>query len=245
MSLLEVSGLAKWFGAAQVLRDLSFAVEAGEILGVIGPNGSGKTTTFNCISGLLAPGAGAVRLGGVDVTRWRPHALFRLGLGRTFQLLQVFSGMTVRENMLLAAQERRGGMLRRIIHADEPAARRRADALLALLGLAGVAECPARELSYGEQKLVDLGMALMGEPALVLLDEPMAGVNPTMIEKLAEAIRALNRDGVSFAIIEHNVGVVMDLCHRVVVLDEGAIIASGPPARVRDDPRVLAAYFGG
>ena len=250
MSLLEVSGLTKWFGAAQVLRDLSFTVEAGEILGVIGPNGSGKTTAFNCISGLLAPGAGSVRLGGVDVTRWRPHARFRLGLGRTFQLLQVFPGMTVWENMLLAAQERRGGMLRRIVHADEPAAQRRADTLLVLLGLDGVAEYPARELSYGQQKLVDLGMALMGEPALVLLDEPCAGVNPSLVGGISTLLKELNgsvrHDGhpSSFIVIEHNMDFVMDLCHRIMVMVEGTVMAIGTPAEIRANKQVLDAYLG-
>jgi len=244
MSLLEIAGLTKHFYRATALLDVSLSVREGEILALIGPNGSGKTTAFNCVSGLYKPDRGSIRFRGEQIAGLRPDAIFRKGVGRTFQLLQVFPRMTVRENLLLAAQERSGGVLARITRRDSPAMGRRAGELLAFLGIDGLAAKPAAELSYGQQKLLDFGMALMSEPSLVLLDEPLAAINPTMIQSLTARIRDLNRAGVTFVVIEHNVGAVLDFCHRVVVLDHGEVIAEGAPAAIRDDPQVIAAYFG-
>ena len=244
MALLEIAGLTKHFYRATALLDVSFSVREGEILGLIGPNGSGKTTAFNCVSGLLTPDGGSIRFRGEQIAGLRPDAMFRRGMGRTFQLLQVFPRMTALENMLVAAQERAGGTFARITQRDPAAMRRRAEELLAFLGIEALAGRPAGDLSYGQQKLLDFGMALMGEPSVVLLDEPMAAIHPGMIETLTDRIRQLNRAGVTFAIIEHNVGVILDFCHRVVVLDHGEVIAEGDPSTIREDPQVIAAYFG-
>lgn len=244
MTLLEVRGLSKAFHRTAALTDVTFAVREGEILGLIGPNGSGKTTAFNCASGLLVPDRGSIRFRGEEIAGRGPHVAFRRGLGRTFQLLQVFPRLSVLENLLVAGQERTGGILRRMLGRDTTSLRTRARALLAFLGLEALAEAPAGQLSYGQQKLLDFGMALMAEPVLVLLDEPMAGIHPATVEQLVGRIRELNRTGVAFAIIEHNLGVVMDLCHRVVVLNHGSIIAEGAPEAVREDPQVVAAYLG-
>lgn len=242
--LLEIAGLTKHFYRAAALSDVSFLARAGEILGLIGPNGSGKTTAFNCVSGLLRPNRGSIRFRGDEISGLKPDAIFRRGLGRTFQLLQVFPRMTVLENMLLAAQERTGGMLARIAGRDSDEARRRARELLTFLGIEKLGKRSAGELSYGQQKLLDFGMVLMSEPSLVLLDEPMAGINPTTIQELSGRIRELNQAGVTFVIIEHNIGVILDLCYRVVVLDHGEVIAEGEPHAIREDARVIAAYFG-
>lgn len=244
MTLLQVRALSKAFHRAAALTDVTFGVDEGEVLGLIGPNGSGKTTAFNCVSGLLAPDRGSIRFRGEEIAGRGPHAVFRLGLGRTFQLLQVFPRLSVLENLLVAGQERTGGILWRMLGRDAASLQARARALLAFLGLEALADAPAGQLSYGQQKLLDFGMALMAEPALVLLDEPMAGIHPATIEQLVARIRELNRAGVTFAIIEHNLGVVMDLCHRVVVLNHGTVIAEGAPDVVREDPQVVAAYLG-
>ncbi len=244
MALLEISHLTKQFYRATALLDVGLTVREGEILGLIGPNGSGKTTAFNCVSGLLTPNRGSIRFRGEEIAGLRPDAIYRRGVGRTFQLLQVFPRMTVLENMLLAAQERTGGIFARITGRDSDETRRRAAELLAFVGIDELAERPAAELSYGQQKLLDFGMALMSEPSLVLLDEPMAGISPTMIVGLAGRILKRNRAGTTFVIIEHNIGVVMDLCRRVVVLNHGEVIAEGEPSAIREDPRVIAAYFG-
>ncbi len=244
MSLLEIVGLTKHFYRATALVDVNLSVREGEILGLIGPNGSGKTTAFNCVSGLLRPDRGSIRFRGEEIGGLRPDAIFHKGVGRSFQLLQVFPRMTVLENMLLAAQEKSPGILARILGRDSVAARRRAEDLLAVLGIDGLMEHLAGELSYGQQKLLDFGMVFMSEPSLVLLDEPMAAINPTMIEGLVNRIRQLNRAGVTFAVIEHNVGVILEFCHRVVVLDHGELIAEGEPAALCKHPQVIAAYFG-
>jgi len=244
MSLLEIVGLTKHFYRATALLDVNLSVREGEILGLIGPNGSGKTTAFNCVSGLLRPDRGSILFRGEEIGGLRPDAIFRKGVGRSFQLLQVFPRMTVLENLLLAAQEKSPGILARILGRDSVAARRRAEDLLAVLGIDGLMEHLAGELSYGQQKLLDFGMVFMSEPSLVLLDEPMAAINPTMIEGLVNRIRQLNRAGVTFAAIEHNVGAILEFCHRVVVLDHGELIAEGEPAAICKHPQVIAAYFG-
>jgi branched-chain amino acid transport system ATP-binding protein len=242
--LLEVRNLSKHFFHLPALRRVSLRVERGELLGLIGPNGSGKTTLFNCVTGILRPSGGDVRLDGEAVTRTPPDALYRRGVSRTFQLIQLFPEMTALENLLMAAQERAGTLLSRLLRRDEREEADHARGLLEYLGLAGVADHPAATLSYGQQKLLDFGMALMSNPRLVLLDEPMAGVNPTMITTLVARIRDLNRRGYTFVVIEHNMEVVMSLCRRIIVLSQGAVIAEGTPEDIRDDPAVMDAYFG-
>jgi len=244
--LLEVAGLSRGFGGIRAVEDVGFAVEAGEIFGVIGPNGSGKTTLFNCILGQIAPEAGRVALDGADITGLAPLALARRGVGRTFQQLQVFGTLSVRENLIVAAQEHRGTRLGRLFATRDVGLGERADALIETFGLGAVAEHPAGSCSYGQQKLVDIAMAFMPAPRLVLLDEPAAGVNPALIDRLAEILRRLNREtGATFVVIEHNMDFVMSLCHRIMVMAEGRVLALGAPAAVRGDPAVIEAYLGG
>jgi branched-chain amino acid transport system ATP-binding protein len=242
--LLEVRTLSKQFFRLSALHDVSLSVEPGELLGVIGPNGSGKTTLFNCVTGVLRPSAGQIRFKGGDITGFTADRVHRLGIARTFQLIQLFPEMTVLENMLLAAQEREGTMLGRLLRREDGAAAGRALELLEYLGIAGLRDHLASNLSYGQQKLLDFGMALMSRPEVILLDEPLAGVNPTMIKSLVGHIQALNREGHTFVVIEHNMEVVMSLCRRIVVLSQGEQIAEGTPAEVADNPLVLDAYFG-
>jgi branched-chain amino acid transport system ATP-binding protein len=242
--LLEVRGLTKHFFRLSALSDVSLSVEPGELLGVIGPNGSGKTTLFNCVTGVLRPSGGQVRFKGEDITGLTADRVHRRGIARTFQLIQLFPEMTALENMQLAAQEREGTLLGRLLHREDGKATNRAQELLAYLGIAGLRDQLASNLSYGQQKLLDFGMALMSRPEVILLDEPLAGVNPTMINSLVAHIRALNAQGHTFVVIEHNMEVVMSLCRRIVVLSQGERIAEGTPAEVADNPLVLDAYFG-
>ncbi len=244
VALLEVHRLSKHFFRLAALSEVSLRVEPGELLGLIGPNGSGKTTLFHCVTGVLRPSGGRVTFQGEDITGLPADAVYRRGIARTFQLIQLFPRMTVLENLLMAAQERRGSLVGRLFRRDESAERERALGLLEFLGLAHVRDHLAAELSYGQQKLLDLGMALMPEPRLVLLDEPMAGVNPTVVRSLVERIQALNARGQTFVVIEHNLEVVMALCRRVVVLSQGQKIAEGTPEEIHADPAVMDAYFG-
>ena len=244
MPLLEIQDLTKHFFKFSALSRVSLEVKPGELLGIIGPNGSGKTTLFNCVTGVLRPSGGRVRFKGEDITGLSADAVYRRGIARTFQLIQLFPEMTVLENMLMAAQERQGTLLGRLVHREDAAESDRAIGLLEYLGIAVLRDDLASNLSYGQQKLLDFGMALMSEPEVILLDEPLAGVNPTMIKSLVGHILALNAQGHTFVVIEHNMEVVMALCRRIVVLSQGERIAEGTPAEVADNPLVLDAYFG-
>lgn len=243
--VLDVTGIKKHFGGVKAVDGVSFHVDEGEILGLIGPNGCGKSTLFNCILGQLTPSEGEVRLDGKLITGLYPSQLNRLGVSRTFQLLQVFPNLSVRENLILAGQEHKGTMLKRLFGPRDAGLTAEADRMIAFFKLDHLAEQKAGGLSYGQQKLLDAAMAFMAGPRLVLLDEPAGGVNLTMLENLKERLRAINRElGATFVVIEHNMDFVMSLCSRVVVMAEGKVLAQGAPAAVRANPDVIEAYLG-
>jgi branched-chain amino acid transport system ATP-binding protein len=243
--LLKVTGLKKAYGAIKAVDGVSFEVMPGEIFGVIGPNGSGKTTMFNSVLGQIEPDAGAIELKGQDITKLSPQQLNQQGVGRTFQTLQVFGKMTVRDNLIVAAQEHVGSMFGRMFAPGDSGLGAKADALIDQFRIRHVADKRAGELSYGQQKLVDIAMAFMSEPDLVLLDEPCAGVNPSLVGGISTLLKELNktRKG-SFVVIEHNMDFVMDLCHRILVMVEGKVMALGTPAEIRGNKQVLDAYLG-
>ena len=244
-ALLKVSDLKKAYGAIQAVGGVSFEVMPGEIFGVIGPNGSGKTTMFNSVLGQIMPDAGSIELKGRNITGLSPLELSRRGVGRTFQTLQVFGKMTVRDNLIVAAQEHKGTMLSRLFAPSDSGLGAKADALMDQFRIRHVADSLAGTLSYGQQKLVDIAMAFMAEPDLVLLDEPCAGVNPSLVGGISSLLKELNktRKG-SFVVIEHNMDFVMDLCHRIMVMVEGKVMAIGTPAEIRANKQVLDAYLG-
>jgi len=250
MALLEIRGLTKRFLGVTAVDRVDLTVEAGELVSLMGPNGSGKTTLFNCVTGYLAPDGGRVAFRGRDITGAAAHRIARRGVGRTFQLVSVFPQLSVLDNLrTFLQQHQEESVLARLVRAPrvrrlEAAATARAMALLDSVGLAGRADAPAGSLSYGQRKLLAFAAALMPDPELVLLDEPAAAVNPTMINQMKEQIRGLHRQGKTVLLVEHNMDVVMDISQRVVVLDHGQKIAEGPPEVVRRDPQVVEAYFG-
>jgi len=244
-AMLTAEAVSKAFGGVQALRDCTVAVEQGTIAGLIGPNGSGKTTLFNIMTGYERVDAGDVYLGGRRITNLAPQRVFALGIGRTFQLTRIFPRLTVLENMLVAARHGGDGRgLGPLARAGGRAHRRRAEELLEFTGIAGHAGALAGTLSYGQRKLLELSAVLVADPAIVLLDEPAGGVNPSLILHIAGRIRELNAAGTTFLIVEHNMDFVMELCGNVTVLDYGTVVAAGPPDAVRNDPRVLDAYLG-
>ena len=245
MSILAVHEMKKSYGAIQAVGGVSFNVEPGEILGVIGPNGSGKTTLFNSILGQIKPDSGKVEFEGVDISGNSPLEMSRLGIGRTFQNLQVFGKLSLRDNLILAAQEHHGTFWGRVFASPDNGLADRAQEMLDLFRLNHVADLPAGALSYGQQKLVDIAMAFMPAPRLVLLDEPCAGVNPSLVDGLRELLVELNKkQGGSFVVIEHNMDFIMKLCHRVVCMVEGKVLAVGKPAEIQGNRAVLEAYLG-
>ena len=249
-ALLEVEGLGKAYRGVHAVDGVGFAVAEGSITGLIGPNGSGKSTTIDCISGFQRPDTGRIRLAGRDITGQAPQAIARAGLLRTFQTVRVYDEFDLVDNLLTVPAPFHDvrwwdALLR------TPRYRRRreaalgeARALLDLVGLRRLAAMPASVLSYGQKKLLALAAALMARPKLVILDEPVAGVNPTRINEVVEILRHANADGVSFLIVEHNVEFITGLCGHVIVLDQGRKLTEGSPAWVHGDPRVLDAYLG-
>ena len=243
-ALLRAEGVTKAFGGVQALQDCTVEVEQGTIAGLIGPNGSGKTTLFNIMTGYERVDAGDVYLGHRKITNQRPQRVFALGIGRTFQLTRIFPRLTVLENMLIATQHRSGRARNPLARAGGRAERQRALGMLEFTGIAGHAGALADTLSYGQRKLLELSYVLVADPAIVLLDEPAGGVNPSLIQHLAGRIRELNAAGTTFLIVEHNMDFVMGLCGHVTVLDYGTVVAAGPPGIIRSDPKVLDAYLG-
>jgi branched-chain amino acid transport system ATP-binding protein len=244
-AVLEVTGIKKSFGGIAAVDGVSFSVREGEILGIIGPNGCGKSTLFNCILGQLSPTAGQVKLDGADVTGLSPSELNRRGISRTFQLLQVFPELSVRENLILSGQEHQGTMVKRLFGARDAGLTAAADRMIGFFKLGHLADHKASSLSYGQQKLLDAAMAFMAGPRLVLLDEPAGGVNLTMLGDLKERLKAMNAEqGATFVVIEHNMDFVMSLCTRVLVLAEGKVLAEGTPDEVRNNKAVMDAYLG-
>jgi ABC-type branched-subunit amino acid transport system ATPase component len=250
MTLLEVHDLRLSFGGVIALDGASLAVEVGRITGLIGPNGAGKTTLFNVVSGALKPESGRIRFNGTDVTGWRPEQLSRAGLARTFQVARGLPGMTLLENLMLYGKDQPGERFVRAIvpsvaaQERETELRQRALDVARMLDLLPLGDSRAQDLSGGQKKLLELGRVLMANPKLVLLDEPAAGVNPTLARRLAGHIRDLQRHGLTFLVVEHNMGLVAELCDDVVVLSQGKRLASGSFEEVRSDRRVQEAYLG-
>lgn len=248
--ILVLEDVTKSFGGVMAVDSCSFGVPPGSITGLIGPNGAGKTTTFNLVTGVFRPDAGSIRYGGENIIGVTPDQIARKGLVRTFQIPRVFARMTVWENLMFAAPEQADesvwqALVPRIWQAQERALSRRAWDVLAFIGLDHLRDDYAGSLSGGQRKLLELARVLMMDPRLILLDEPMAGVNPTLARSLIDRIEELNERGITFLIIEHDIDMIMNLCDHIVVMHHGRRLAAGDPETVRNDPRVLDAYLGG
>ncbi len=251
-ALLEVDGVVKRFGGIHAVNGATFEVAEGSITALIGPNGAGKTTLFHLVTGFQRANRGSVELAGEEVLHLPAYAIARRGMVRTFQITKALAAMPVIDNMMLAAPDQPGERFRnllfrpRAVRARERAVRERATELLDVFGLAKLADSYAGTLSGGQRKLLELSRALMAEPRLLLLDEPMAGINPTLGRRLLDHMQQLRRErGMTFLFIEHDMEVVMNHSDRVVVMAEGRVIAEGEPHQVRKDPAVIDAYLGG
>ena len=250
LSLLTVRDVAKAFGGVKALDGVSFSIARGEIFGLIGPNGAGKTSLFNVLTGLYTPDHGDISLDGRSLNGCKPHQVAQRGLARTFQNIRLFANMTALENVMVGRHARmRAGVLGAVLRdratrAEEQQAREVARQWLDYVGLAAQADRLARELAYGDQRRLEIARALATEPQLLALDEPAAGMNPSETLTLKALLQRLNADGKTLLLIEHDMHLVMSLCHRVVVLDYGKVIAHGEPRAVQKDPQVIAAYLG-
>ena len=251
--ILEVDGLEKQFGGIVAVDGATFSIDRGAITGLIGPNGAGKSTTFNCITGVHRPDGGSIRLDGTDITAMRPEQVATRGLVRTFQIARELPEMTVLENMMLGPKGQLGESLwrsvlpgaRRGVVAQEEELRERAWETLEFFEIDHLAEEYAGSLSGGQRKLLELARALLTEPDVLLLDEPMAGVNPSLEEKLLDRIHELRAEGYTFLMVEHDMETIMNNCERVIVMHQGKVLAEGAPAAIESDERVIEAYLGG
>jgi branched-chain amino acid transport system ATP-binding protein len=243
--LLRLERVSKTFGGVHALTNISLSVRSSSIAGIIGPNGAGKTTLFNVITGALSADQGDVVIAGQQVTGWRPHRIARTGVARTFQNIRLFAGMTVFEH-LLVAQPHRSGLLRRLLptRSADPDAWRNAEEALVFFGLQDVRSHLARALAYGLQRKVEMARALTAKPKLLLLDEPVAGMNHHEAEELRQLLLRLNERGLTILLIEHDMPFVMNICRELWVLDFGGLIAQGTPAEIRQNETVLDAYLG-
>lgn len=250
-SILEVDGLRKSFGGLTAVDDVSFEVERGTVVGLIGPNGAGKSTTFNLVTGFYDQDEGTVRLNGENVATDPPEDRARKGMVRTFQITRELTGMTVRENMRLGGQDHPGeAVIPALVGTDDAAAREREIAersaeLLHTLDLWELRDEYAGNLSGGQRKLLEVGRALMADPDILLLDEPMAGVNPTLTQDILEKIETLRDQGITFLIVEHDIEMIMNTCDRVIGMHNGRVLTAGPPVEVQQDDELLEAYLGG
>lgn len=250
LPLLSATSLVKNFGGIKAVDDAAIAVAKGSITGLVGPNGAGKTTLFNLLSNFIRPDSGRVVFDGEPIHHLQPHLITRMGMVRTFQVARALSRLSVLDNLLLAAQKQTGELFwntwwrQKEIVREERQNRDKALAILDSIGLTHMAHEYAGSLSGGQRKLLEMGRALMTDPKLILLDEPAAGVNPTLINQICDRIHQWNREGMTFLIIEHNMDVIMSLCDRVWVMAEGRNLAVGSPTEIQSNPQVLEAYLG-
>ena len=242
MALLEIQGLKKSFGGIQAVNDCTFSVEEGAITSLIGPNGAGKTTVFNLVTGLLTLDAGQVLFKGKRINGLQPHQITRLGISRTFQITRDLQEMTVLENMVIQAQVK--GFFDMFGTSMLKEEEERAMDLLAFVGISYLAREKAKNLSYGQKKLMEFASVMMSEPRLIMLDEPASGVNPTLLESIVDRILQLNKKGITFLIVEHNMDLVMKISNPVICMAYGTVLAQGAPQEIQDNPRVLEAYLG-
>jgi branched-chain amino acid transport system ATP-binding protein len=242
MALLEIIGLNKRFGGIQAVSDCSFTVEEGRITSLIGPNGAGKTTVFNLVTGLLSPDSGDILFKGKRINKLQPHQITRMGISRTFQITRDLQEMTVLENMVIQSQVKGffdmfgSSMLK---HETEHAME-----LLSFVGIAHLAQEKAKNLSYGQKKLMEFASILMSEPSLIMLDEPAGGVNPTLLESIIDRILDLNKKGITFLIVEHNMDLVMKISNPVICMAYGTVLAEGCPEEIQNNSQVMEAYLG-
>lgn len=248
MTILNVEGLTKFFGGFRAVADLSFAVQPGEILGLVGPNGAGKTTTFNLVTGFYRPTAGRISFKGEDVTGRPPHELARRGLVRTFQNTKVFSRLRVEDNIRIGGHKRTRGGIRRTLLGAPPSEREaqagRVDELIAFTGLQQHRDKIAEDLAYGDQRILEIAIALAADPELLLLDEPFAGMNPAEAERTMALIHKTRDRGVTILVVDHHMDTLMKHCDRLVVMHHGEKLAEGRPQEIRRDPKVIETYLG-
>ena len=250
---LAIDGLVKRFGGITAVDGATFSVEEGSMTGLIGPNGAGKSTTFNCITGVHRPDAGSVTFRGTDITGHPPYEVVDFGLVRTFQIAREMSEMTVLENLMLPAKHQQGEALwrsvtpgvRSQVEAQERELLERVWETLEFFEIEHIAEVKAGTLSGGQRKLLEMARALMTDPEMLLLDEPFAGVNPTLEKKLLEHIHELREEGYTFLIVEHDMDLIMENCEHVIVMHQGSVLAEGPPSQITSNERVIEAYLGG